>query len=533
MTRSKVLPEYRTWALLTLLASLGVATVLWIPGSLAAQDIESYLFPTPGEDSGPPVLLSADCEPTLPELAGLASGGFVAAWVDDLEQLRFRRLDRRGEPLGFERRPRPLADGVQGPYRVAASPDGGYAVVWAEPETLRFWRFDADGRIRRKPLSIPGPVPTRGLALAAEGGDSYVVAWFTGSTMHLARVDAESEVRRHDVTGVAGSARLRRVSAATDPDGVLWLLRQDVPRQAGGFISILTGLRIPFEDPDAFEVFFSRQGPTHRGAALTVDARNRVTVAWSDRDAAFVQRFDARGEALGEPLEVVREPDIEVELEGLDISGDGEGNVVVVWDRWVRPGGPDTLHARTLGADGSFLGSAAEVMVDRVFNVGEPRVVLTAPGEATVSWARFKGGFGSLDPTPCSENLILLAVRFPRAGPRTLLLGEGRFRIEVEWQDPVSGESGRGRAIPDTEESGGFWFFEPENTELRVKVIDGREVNGHFWFFYGALTHVGYRITVTDQRTGRVRTYENPFGRLASFADTEAFEALDELGKPE
>lgn len=529
MTRTKLFRDDRTRTLLTLLAGLGIGTALWTPGPLAAQDIESFLFPTPGEESGPPILLSADCEPTLPDLAGLAGGGFVAAWVDDLERLRFRRLDHRGEALGFERKPRPLAGGDQGPHRVAASPGGGYAVVWAEPETLRFWRFDVDGRIRRKPLSVPGPMPARGLALAAEGKDRYVVVWFTGSTMHLARVDAEGEVRRQDVTGVAGSARLRRVSAAIDKDGVLWLLRQDVPPQDGGFISILTGLRIPLEDPDAFEVFFSRQDRSHPGATLEVDVQNRVAVAWSDREAAFVQRFDAGGEALGEPAEVVREPDIQVELRGLDVAGDREGNVVIVWDRWVRPGGPDTLYARTLGADGSFLGPATAVMVDRFFNVAEPSVALTGPGEATVSWARFKGGFGSLDPAPCTDDLILLTIRFPRAGSRTLLLGQGRFRIEVEWRDPVNGGQGSGRAIPDTDESGGFWFFEPDNTELRVKVIDGREVNGHFWFFAGALTHVGYEIHVTDQRTGRSKTYENPFGRLASFADTAAFEVLDEL----
>jgi len=55
--------------------------------------------------------------------------------------------------------------------------------------------------------------------------------------------------------------------------------------------------------------------------------------------------------------------------------------------------------------------------------------------------------------------------------------------------------------------------------------IFGWRSRPHFWFFYGALSNVGYRITVTDQRSGRVKTYDNPAGRLAGFADTFAFPA--------
>jgi len=105
-----------------------------------------------------------------------------------------------------------------------------------------------------------------------------------------------------------------------------------------------------------------------------------------------------------------------------------------------------------------------------------------------------------------------------------LCLNKGRFRVEVGWvvARPLDA-GGAGRAVPLTGDTGAFWFFSASNLELMVKVLDGRGVNGHFWFFWGALSDVSYGITVTDTRTGQVRTYTNPPGRLESRADIEAF----------
>ncbi|MGH9362042.1 MAG: hypothetical protein ACRD2T_09000, partial [Thermoanaerobaculia bacterium] len=97
----------------------------------------------------------------------------------------------------------------------------------------------------------------------------------------------------------------------------------------------------------------------------------------------------------------------------------------------------------------------------------------------------------------------------------------GRFAVEVAWSD-FSGGRGAGRAVPLTADTGSFWFFDDANLELVVKVLDGRGLNGKFWVFYGALSSVEYTLTVTDTQTGRVATYANPSGRLASRGDTAA-----------
>ena len=53
-----------------------------------------------------------------------------------------------------------------------------------------------------------------------------------------------------------------------------------------------------------------------------------------------------------------------------------------------------------------------------------------------------------------------------------------------------------------TARSGDFWFFEPANIELVVKVLDGCSINGHWWVFAVGLTDVAVTMTVRDLRAG-------------------------------
>jgi hypothetical protein len=95
------------------------------------------------------------------------------------------------------------------------------------------------------------------------------------------------------------------------------------------------------------------------------------------------------------------------------------------------------------------------------------------------------------------------------------------YRVTVDFVDPETGATRQARAVPFSLESGAFWFFDPDNLELFVKVLDGSAVNGHTWVFHGALTDVEYTLTVDDSK-GSVWTYHNPRGRMHSGADTSA-----------
>jgi ELWxxDGT repeat protein len=139
-------------------------------------------------------------------------------------------------------------------------------------------------------------------------------------------------------------------------------------------------------------------------------------------------------------------------------------------------------------------------------------------------------GFGPLGAfsSKVLEPLTLIDSRVaPVTGPclptaERLCLNGGRFSVEANWKD-FQGKTGTGKATVLTNDTGWFWFFDPANVEVMIKVLDGTSLNGKHWVFYGALSSVEYTITVTDTQTGMQRTYQNPSGTLASVADTGAF----------
>lgn len=112
-------------------------------------------------------------------------------------------------------------------------------------------------------------------------------------------------------------------------------------------------------------------------------------------------------------------------------------------------------------------------------------------------------------------------------GPARLCLQDNRFQVEVAWRD-FQGGHGTGSVVPvspnTAADSGLFWFFDPANWEMLVKVIDGCALNGRFWVFSAATTSVQYTLTVTDTATGQTVRYENPLGRSSpAITDTQAF----------
>ena len=56
------------------------------------------------------------------------------------------------------------------------------------------------------------------------------------------------------------------------------------------------------------------------------------------------------------------------------------------------------------------------------------------------------------------------------AGGNTLCLGGGRFQVTATWQ--TSTATGSGTAVTLTPDSGYFWFFDPANVEVTVKVAE-------------------------------------------------------------
>jgi ELWxxDGT repeat protein len=159
------------------------------------------------------------------------------------------------------------------------------------------------------------------------------------------------------------------------------------------------------------------------------------------------------------------------------------------------------------------LGSVAdtEAFGPRGANVANPLTFGPAPSAAKEAGTARPGAAATEPATACVPSATRLC------------LNDGRFAVEARWKD-FEGNTGSGKAVTLAGgDTGYFWFFDEDNVEVVLKVLDGRPLNGKFWVFYGALSSVEYTLTVTDTVTGTVKTYTNPSGKLASVADTGAF----------
>jgi hypothetical protein len=116
-------------------------------------------------------------------------------------------------------------------------------------------------------------------------------------------------------------------------------------------------------------------------------------------------------------------------------------------------------------------------------------------------------------PGPCTANAT------------TLCLNNGRFRVQANYST-AAGQSGPGMAVPQTTDTGVFWFFSANNIEVVIKVVNACTFTGgpRYWVFAGGLTNVHVVLTVTDTQTEVVRTYTNPQSTpFAPIQDTNAF----------
>jgi plastocyanin len=114
------------------------------------------------------------------------------------------------------------------------------------------------------------------------------------------------------------------------------------------------------------------------------------------------------------------------------------------------------------------------------------------------------------------------------ADATTLCLNQdGRFRVEVRWRN-AEDVTGLGQAVDiDRRDSGLFYFFQSDNIEMLVKVLDACDLPGFntFWVLAAAVTDVEYTLTITDTVADREKIYTNVLGTPAEpVLDVAAFD---------
>jgi hypothetical protein len=155
--------------------------------------------------------------------------------------------------------------------------------------------------------------------------------------------------------------------------------------------------------------------------------------------------------------------------------------------------------------------------VDRWTRVG---VVTRAPAGAKS--AAFQINATAADETPQYADAAYFGRGTCAADPRQLCLNDDRFAVSATWQ--TASTSGEALTVPFGTDSGNFVFFNLDNVELNVKVLNGCGINQRYWVFAAGLTNAKVVLTVRDTKTGQTKTYTNPLGQVfAPVTDTGAF----------
>jgi hypothetical protein len=517
-----------------------VSVPLVLLGSLCG----ALLGSSPGHAAPPPpagtdfqVNVATQGSQGYPAAAQDAGGNSVVVWVDQGAApvtVKARRFDAAGAPVTAE-----IVVGPADPYtppHVAMTLLGEFAVVWLQGQHVFLRRYDRLGRPQGDAIPVQRSageiaIPAADVALDATGGAFVVwaISRQGGDDVLLQRFDAASqplgapETVNQAADGLRSSPRVA-VNAA---DSLLiswddlrstlsdsWARRFDGPTGAWG--------------PEA-QVSASASG-VHAGGVPILYPEGDGAVVYLDftHSALRVRRFDAHGVPF--PGEITAAAAGTVGASPPAAAAGADGTAVAAWQGATDP----LLHAAFFDRDWQPLGAAFPVSSPAGDVESLPAVAAGETGSLLVAWT--SGGIDfpipelppDFTPGRDGSGWGVYAQRFQApacaAGTAHLCLGDGqRFDVQVSWKNPYTGETGTGRSLPLTGDTGAFWFFDPANLEVMVKVLDGRAVNGNFWVFYGSLSNVEYTVTVTDTTTGAKKSYHNAPLQFASRADVDAF----------
>lgn len=207
-------------------------------------------------------------------------------------------------------------------------------------------------------------------------------------------------------------------------------------------------------------------------------------------------------------------------------SGGSDGSVGVTWatTNGTATSGSDFVADSGILTWGPGVDGAQTFMVELVDDT-----VAEADEELSLTLSGPTGG-ATLG-APATATVMIMDNDLDTSGPcvagaTTLCLGtNGRFRVEVDWAT-AAGTSGAGAAVPleGRADSGLFYFFNPNNIEMLVKVLNACPVNERFWVFFAATTTVEFTLTVVDTEANSGKIYVNPQGQPANaVTDTNAF----------
>ncbi|HEY0512169.1 MAG TPA: hypothetical protein VGH73_09710 [Thermoanaerobaculia bacterium] len=501
--------------------------------------------------AGPPLRLGAELQANVttagdqrsPAVAVGPDGGSAIAWLGPPGGLQIRFYGADGRPASGEIFPTATSVADLPPH-IATDASGRTLVVWNGGGTVKGRVYGPGGQPETEEIAIGfNPVQPGGPEVVADPAGGFLVAWpeAADGTLRLQRFGPQGTLVGNEIriTRSGGSIRLAAFPAAGAGFVMAWT------EIAGTQGTDVRALRLDaLGRPATASSLLVNTGSTHhggynRGPVPVVHPDGGFSVVWTtfftgnpgEVPGLFVHRYGADGNPAGDILQLSAGYGV---WDGWPAAvALPTGRSLVLWYEAGRAEDPDGgTFGRLYDAFWHPLGGPFRINTyTQDFQV-QPAVAVDAAGDLVTAWESELPAAvipETPGPEPVSQDgdgAGVFAQRFTTAtcalDPGQLCL-HGRFRVAVGFTDPRSGRPGTALALPLTSDTGGFWFFDPGNAELIVKVLDGRAANGHFWVYAGALSDVDYTITVTDTATGKARSYHNERHQLASRADTAAF----------
>jgi hypothetical protein len=476
------------------------------------------------------------------DVAQDTAGDTVFVWTDQStapQTVQARVFDPAGNPLGFSFIVGLESQTISHP-RVAMTPLGEFTVAWGNPHTIFVRRFDRLGRPLGSVNATQQPADgnlARSLDVAVDAAGNAYVVWavsrIAGDLILLQRFDAGNHPLGPPEQVNQVTANLRDIPRiAVNPAGSLLVSWND--HRVGGSNVDVWARR--YDGPSgawAPEARINDGAPgVQKGSSPILYPEGDGAVVFTDFSVGQirVRRLDAAGSPDGDSIQLGYLGYVDIFTP--DAAAGPDRTVLVVWQK-----DDGLVHAGFFDPSWHLLGG--ELLPSSSTDDLELAPVVAAGGSGSfiTAWASGDDDFGYLpEPIPGAQNgrdgslFGVFAQRFQSpacaAGSEVLCLAGGRFQARVSWKNPYTGETGTGKALPLTGDTGSFWFFNPANLELMVKALNGHLVNGRFWIFYGSLSNVEYTLTVTDMARGAVKTYHNAPFQFGSRADVDAFPAI-------
>ena len=112
---------------------------------------------------------------------------------------------------------------------------------------------------------------------------------------------------------------------------------------------------------------------------------------------------------------------------------------------------------------------------------------------------------------------------------QSVTLQRQRVKVSIDWRDPGSGRSGRAYALPQADPFSFFYYDDPINSEIFVKVLDFGSTTP-FLIFYAGLTSFEYTVTFENVCTGQKVVKFKPGGSAEGGFDNTSLSWCDPQG---